>query len=95
VRDALLTLKARYKRRKLENLILKEQLTAFRKLVTSQCIIIKEGREEISRLEGILFIYYEAEEAEEANLYSTFGWRVESSEVEDIWVDDSGLGSSQ
>jgi hypothetical protein len=54
VRDTLLTLKARYKTRKSEKVSLQKQVIAFRKLASRQCILIKEGREEISRLKEIL-----------------------------------------
>ena len=89
VRDALLTLKARYKTRKSEKVKLQKQVVAFQKLVTRQSILIKDAREEISRLEEILEAYRESEESEE---YSTFGWgEVEGEEM----ILDSGIGSSQ
>jgi hypothetical protein len=59
VRDAILTLKGRYETRKSEKAELERQLAAFRKLVTKQCILIKAGRQEISRLAEIIAKYQE------------------------------------
>jgi hypothetical protein len=81
IRTALLTLKARYQTRKCENQSLRSQLVAFQKLVTRQCILIKEATSEISRLEDILIEYrmLEAQDCKSSSqdMYSTFGWNAD------------------
>jgi hypothetical protein len=99
IRSTLVKLKARYEKRKTENSVLQTQLSAFRKLVTQQCILIKEGREEVQvgvaeilRLERVLEYYREREEECERKERE---WMNEVESEEEEVVEDSGVGSSQ